>query len=135
MRMVPSSARSSCWRFAAGESLFFGELSSLALMVFCRASQDVFDLRRYSKESRCIMLVCTRRRLTMRSFDALSSFSAFAKSVLYCSSSGLSGLTTGAALSFPEVIGGSALAIEMAEGVATSAMLSVVLNSCKAKML
>ena len=63
---------------------------------------------------------------TMRSSDALSSFSNCASSVLYCSSSGLSGLVVGAGLSFEPLfagVGTLAVAIFAALGVAISAML------------
>ena len=63
---------------------------------------------------------------TMRSSDALKSFSAFANSVLYSSSSGRSGLVAGADFSFAGVddVAVPAVAIAAALGVARSAMLS-----------
>ena len=61
----------------------------------------------------------------MRSSDTFSSFSAFASSVLYCSSSGRSGLLVGAALSLEalEGVGCRAVAISAADGVESSAIV------------
>ena len=70
---------------------------------------------------------------TMRSSDARNSFSALANSDLYCSSSGLSGLGTGAALSFAGAAPALDVPMATALGVPTSAIVTnnVRLSQCK----